>query len=165
MRFFSACWTVLLLCTVIFAGCATTIIGEGPAPGMRVESPNPYSAGIRMNSVSILDKDLQKWYVFENTITGSVERGKKGKIAVESTGSRRTPTGTVEAWAVLRNRTDFDLQVQGRVQFFDKTKAPVEGPTAWQRVFLPANSVSHFKELSINVMDVAYYYIEIREGR
>lgn len=148
-----------------FSGCTTTLIEEGPFPGMKADSPSPYSAGIRMNSVAILDRELQNWYVYEKTLIGSVEHGKKGKIAVESTGARRSPTGTVEAWAVLRNRTDYNLQLEGRVQFFDKNKAPVEGPTAWQRVFLPANAVSNYKELSTNVMDVGFYYIEIREGR
>ncbi len=155
----------LILISAFFSGCTTTSIQEGPFPGMRVDSPTPYSAGIRMNAVAILDRELQNWYVYEKTLTGSVEHGKVGKIAVESTGARRSPTGTLETWAVLRNRTDYDLQIEGRVQFFDKDKAPVEGPTAWQRVFLPANGVSNYKEFSTNVMDIGYYYIEIREGR
>ena len=66
---------------------------------------------------------------------------------------------------MIRNRTDFPLQIEGRVQFFDESKAPVEGPTAWQRVFLPPQSVATYKESSTNVYDIGYYYIEIREGR
>ena len=156
---------VCIAAMVVLAGCTTTIVSEGPAPGMKVESPSPYSAGVRMNAVAILDKSLQRWYIFENTMTGSIERGKKGKIAVESTGARRSPTGTLEAWTLLRNRTDYPLQVEGRVQFFDANKAPLEGPTSWQRIMLPANSVSSYSEFSTKVHDIAYYYIEIREGR
>lgn len=148
-----------------FIGCTVLKVTEGPAPGVRVESPEAPYAGIRMNSVAILDKSLQKWYVYENSITGTKEYGKVGKIAVESTGSRRTPTGTLEVWAVLRNRTDHDLQVEGRVQFFDSNRSPVEGPTAWQRIMLPPNSVTTYKEFSTKVRNISYYYIEIREGR
>lgn len=145
-------------------GCSTVALNEGPAPGVKVKTPSGEDI-LRMNSVAILDKSLQKWYVYENSLTGPREYGKVGKIAVESTGTRRSQTGTIEAWALLRNRTDYMLQVEGRVQFFDAAKAPVEGPTAWQRVILPPNSVSTFKEFSTNVMDIGYYYIEIREGR
>ena len=156
---------IVLLCGGVLAACTVTSIQEGPAPGMKVDSPSPYIAGIRMNSVAVLDDSLQEWYIYENSVTGVHERGKKGKIAVENCNARRTPTGTVEAFAVLRNRTDYDLQVEGRVQFFDRDKAPVEGPTAWQRVYLPSNGVATYRECSTNINDVAFYYIEIREGR
>lgn len=132
-------FVLAVLVAVNFSGCTTM---EGPTPGSRVDAIE-----IKMNSVGILDKSLQK------------------KIAVESTGSRRTPTGTLEVWNVLRNRTNYQLQLEGRVQFFDKDKAPVEGPTAWQRLILSPNSVLSYKEFSTNVMDIAYYYVEIREGR
>ena len=84
---------------------------------------------------------------------------------MESTNGRRTPTGTIEVWAVLRNRTDSPLQIEGRAQFFDADRAPAEGPTAWQRVFLPPNGVATYKEASTKVLQIAHYYIEIREGR
>jgi len=110
-----------------------------------------------MNTVNILDKSLQHW-------AGEPEE-KGGKIAVESTNARRNPTGTLEVWAVIRNRTDGQLQIEGRTQFFDRQQAPVEGPTAWQRVILPPNGVATYKEFSTMVDEPAYYYIEIREGR
>ncbi len=140
-------------------GCyrETVKVREGAAPGVRVDNIRAPHARVRMNTVNIIDKSLQNW------------QGKDGKrmskIAVESTNARRSPTGTVEVWAVLRNRTDYPLQIEGRVQFFDRDQAPVEGPTAWQRVYLPANSVATYKEFSTKVMEIGYYYIEIREGR
>ena len=142
---------------ILFAGCTKVDVREGPAPGVRVDDVRASQAGIKYNSVAIVDKSLQQWY--------GKDKEKKSKIAIESTDSRRTPTGTLEAWAVIRNRTDFPLQIEGRVQFFDESKAPVEGPTAWQRVFLPPQSVATYKESSTNVYDIGYYYIEIREGR
>lgn len=150
---------------LVAVGCQTTHITEGPAPGVRVNNSPATGAQVRMNSVAILDDSLQKWYVHENSLTGSFEHGKIGKIAVESTNSRRTPTGTLEAWAMLRNRTDHALQLQCRVQFFDKKQAPLEGPTSWKRIYLPANSVATYKESSISVKNIGYYYIEVREGR
>ncbi len=156
------------LCAGIFiglmltiTGCSTVKVFEGPAPAMKVDGR--YS-GIRFNSVAILDDSLQQWYVWESTLNGPVEHGKSGKIAVEKVGIRRSPTNTLEVYTVLRNRTDYPLQVQGRTQFFDNEKAPVEGPTAWQRIFLPPNAVSSYKEFSTRT-DAGYYYIEIREGR
>lgn len=165
-------WRMLLVVLVLsVAGCVTDV-REGPAPGVRVQDPRAPQAGIRYNSVAIIDKSLQKWdgKVFdppwtEHISSGPKEENKRSKIAVESTNSRRTPTGTLEVWTVLRNRTDHPLQIEGRTQFFDQTKAPVEGPTAWKRVFLPPQSVATYKELSTKVGEVHYYYVEIREGR
>ena len=64
----------------------------------------------------------------------------------------------------MRNRTNFDLQIEGRTTFFDSRKVPIEKPTAWRRVFLPANSIGSYTELSTGV-EVAHYYIEVREAR
>jgi hypothetical protein len=154
---------ILLVCGVVVtaAGCSSTQIYEGPAPGVRIEHPSAPNAGIRYNSVAILDRNLQTSYIYEN---GKIDHGHTGKIAVEGAGARRSQTGTVEAWAMLRNRTNYPLQIEGRVIFFDKSKAPLEGPTSWQRVFLPPNSVNTFKEFSTNITEVGYFYIELREG-
>jgi len=147
-----------VLGVVLFGvGCESSAVREGPAPGVRIRHPAAPYATVRMNTVNILDKSLQDWH-------GDPEQ-KRGKIAVEATNARRTPTGTVEVWATLRNRTDHALQLEGRSQFFDRDEAPVEGPTAWQRVFLPPNGVGVYKERSTKVMEVGYYYVEIREGR
>jgi len=142
---------------------------EGPAPGMRVEDPRQPYAGIQYNSVVILDKSLQdmsynnKKFLFWQT--KEEDKRNVGKIAIESTNSRRTPTGTLEVWAVIRNRTNYPLQIEGRTTYFDKDKVPCEEPTAWQRLFLQPNSVNTYKELSIKINEVNYYYIEIREGK
>jgi len=141
----------------VCVGCTRTIVREGAAPGLRVRGERAPYAQVRMNTVNILDDSLQDWQ--------GDEKDRRGKIAVESTNSRRTETGTVEVWAILRNRTDHPLQLEGRVQFFDQTQAPVEGPTAWQRIYLPPNAVATYTEISTRVMDVGNYYIEIREGR
>ncbi|MEN8190702.1 MAG: hypothetical protein ABFS19_12725 [Thermodesulfobacteriota bacterium] len=134
---------------------------EGPAPGMKAER---FYAGIRMNSVAILDRSLQKWYVVQQNGRNVAEHGKVGKIAVEKTGVSRTATNTLQVYTVLRNRTNYPLQVQARVQFFDQSEVPIEGPSSWQRLMLDPQSVVAYKEFSTRT-DCHFYYIEIREGR
>jgi|GEM_PF-460560 hypothetical protein len=151
----------VVVAVFLIAGCSQVYVAEGPAPAMKVD--NGYSV-FRMNSVAILDQSLQRYYIWENTVTGPIEIGKKGKIAVESVGVKRSPTNTLEVYAMLRNRTQYPLQVQARCQFFDSVRAPVEGPTAWQRIMLPPGSVAPYKEFSVRT-DASYYYVEIREGR
>lgn len=151
------CVVALASVALALAGCANRL-AEGPTTGGRVDPSLAPNAEIRLNTVAIVDKALQR------DREGLFRTRRIGKIAVETTDSRRTPTGTLEAWATLRNRTDFDLQIEGRTTFFDDRKRPIETPTAWRRVFLPANSIGSYSELSTGV-GVAYYYIEVREAR
>jgi hypothetical protein len=162
---------IWLCALAMVAGC-TTDVREGAAPGVQVRDSRAPQAGIRYNTVVIVDKSLQNWdgKVFdppwaEAISAGPKEENKRSKIAVESTNSRRTATGTLEVWAILRNRTDFPLQIEGRTQFFDEAKAPAEGPTAWKRLFLPPQSVATYREYSTKVEGIGFYYVEIREGR
>jgi hypothetical protein len=152
---------------MLACGCTNVNVHEGAAPGVRVPE-----VGIRYNSVGIIDKSLQDWTgpVFDPPESSMFngdrkEHDKKSKIAVESTDSKRTATGTLEAWAVLRNRTDYPLQIEGRTTFFDASKSPAENPTAWQRVMLPPQAVGTYRDYSTKTDEVNYYYIEIREGR
>lgn len=158
---FLSCLTVLLL------GCPNPQ-REGAAPGIRVNDPSQPYAAIQYNSVAIIDKSLQDWSNPKNKfLFWDTDESKKNysKLSVESTNSRRSDTGTLEAWAVLRNRTNHPLQVEGRITFFDRDKVPCEEPSAWQRVYLQPNSVGKYSESSMETHDVSYYYIEIREGR
>ena len=58
-------------------------------------------------------------------------------------------------WAVLRNRTDYPLQIEGRSQFFDADQVPIEEPSAWKRVHLPPNAVGTYRESSTKVEAIA----------
>jgi hypothetical protein len=150
---------IAVLAITYLPACQTQIndVREGPSPGVRVRSHLAPYATVGLNRAVIVDKSLEDWH--------GPEGRKRGKIAVEKTGSRRTETGSVEAWALLRNRTDHPFQIEGRVQFFDESEAPIGGPSAWQRIFLGPNSVATYRENSTNTDRVRYYYIEIREGR
>lgn len=145
-------FTVFLFGAVMsIAGCTTVDVNEGARPGIRVDDDRAPDARLNLDTVVILDKSLQD--------------RKAGKIAIESSGARRTATGTLEVYAVIRNRTDHPLQIEARTQFFDDLKVPAEGPTSWQRVYLDPQSVGAYRELSGRVDGIAHYYVEIREGR
>ena len=120
---------------------------EGTKPALRVQDPRFPETRARLNNAGIVDDALRY------------------KIAVEGTSSRRTPTDTLEVWAELRNRTDHPLQVECRVRWYDSAQASIDQPSAWQRVYLEANSFETYREFSTDVYNVTYYYIEIREGR
>jgi len=144
------------------AGCST--ITEGPGPAVRVDDPRAPRATLAYNSVVFVDKSLSRTLKQYEIFGWTLGPGQVSKIAVEAQGARRTGTGTLEVFATFRNRSDFPLQLEGRVQFFDADKVPIEGPTVWQRVHLPPNGVGAYKEMSTRV-DAAYYYTEVREGR
>lgn len=155
---------VMSLVMMTLSGCLVIKTQEGATTGESVKHSSGESVGMKMNTVAILDKELQRWRMFEETADGSIHHTTVGKIAVESSGAKRNETGTLKVWAVLRNRTDYNLQVEVRVQFFDEYKVPSEGPSSWQRMVLPANSVTAYKENSLGMNELKYYYIEVREG-
>jgi hypothetical protein len=160
MKFITAALQGILVIS-LFSGCVQTL-KEGASPGIHVDDE---MVKMRMNSVVILDRELQVTYVNENNYNGVKEYGYASKIAVESSGARRTSTGTAEVWTIIRNRTNFPQQLECNVQFFDRNGAPVEGPTAWQRVVLSPNAVGSYKEFSTNTIEGVNYYIQVREGR
>lgn len=97
---------------------------------VKEQLPTPQTAGIvstqlAMNSVNVIDAKL---LAKKKTIVGFVYD--YGKILVESSGAGRTETGTIEAFTTLQNLTDYPLNVQARVRFFDENKLPVEEPSA-----------------------------------
>jgi len=152
---------------LLIMSCSRVVLREGAAPGVRVPEVR-----VRYNSVGIIDKSLEDWDgpIFDPAWTsmfavGRKEHDKRSKIAVESTDARRSPTGTLMVWAVLRNRTDQSLQVEGRTTFFDVAKVPAEKPSEWRRVMLPPQAIATYRESSTKSDEISFYYIEIREGR
>lgn len=87
------------------------------------------------------------------------------KVTTERFGSKSSETGTLKAWAVLKNRTDYDLQLEGRVTFLDAELVPIDGDTSsWKKMYLPANAVGTYRDSSLS-FDAQFFMIEIREGR
>lgn len=144
--------TCLLIGTALaLTGCKSVNVNEGAMPGARVDDDRAPDARLNLDTVVILDKALQD--------------RRAGKIAIENSGARRTATGTLEVYAVIRNRTDHPQQIEARTQFFDDVKAPIEGPTMWQRVYLDPQAVAAYREMSTRVQGISHYYVEIREAR
>jgi len=142
--------TLVLAASLASVGCSGIDRNEGPRPAVRIVDERAPNQRLNLDTVVILDKSLQD--------------RKTGKLAVENSGARRTATGTVEAYAVIRNRTDHPLQIEGRTQFFDSMGIPLGAPSQWQRLYLDPQSINGYRELSTGTGEVAHYYIEIREG-
>ncbi len=140
-----------LALSALLGACAQTPFEEGAKLARRVDDAAAPDARMHYNQVVILDRSLQ----------GS----KAGKIAVESQGARRTPTGTLKVIAQLRNRTDFTQVIEARVSFFDAANVPVEKASAWSRVVLDANGTGVYEGSSVLTAQVAHYLVEVREAR
>lgn len=119
---------------------AVVRIGEGTGVGTRVDDP---ATEARLNRVGFLIPDFNR------------------KVAVQSTGAKRTPTNTLEVWAVFRNRTQFNQSFQVRTQFFGPDREPNEGPHEWQNMFLPPNGIETYRTYSRGTTP-EYYYIEVQ---
>ena len=130
-------------------GCGKNF-DEGPQQSVRVDDENAPNARLNLDSVVILDKSVQS--------AGS------SRIAVERHGARTSPTGTLEAFAVVRNRTDHAQQLEFRATFFDADGVPIEGPSGWRRIFFDPNMIQGYNEFSTKP-NSQHYYIEIREAR
>ena len=125
---------------------AVWLVDEGTGAATRVDTP---ATEARLNRVGFLDPYLNR------------------RIAVQRTGAKRSPTGTLEVWAVFRNRTRSPQSIQVRTQFFGPVREPNEGPYAWQNIFLPANGIQTYRTYSRGTGDAPaeYYYIEVQEIR
>ena len=144
----------LTIATVMLTALLVTSCGknysEGPQQSIRVDDDNAPNARLNLDSVVILDKSLQD--------------ARSSRIAVERHGARTSPTGTLEAFAVVRNRTDHAQQLEFRATFFDSDGVPIEGPSGWRRIFFDSNMIQGYNEFSTKP-NSQHYYIEIREAR
>lgn len=162
---------MIIFAGLFFVGCATT------DPCVNILQAKPLEPGIPMNSVTIIDTSLYYEMVgatycdgvriAPTTAEAAAQQNSvaRYKVTVEQTDSSRSPTGTMEVLTILRNHTNFPLQIEGRTQFFDRNKFPVEDMSPWQRVQLPPKSIGTYKTVSTKRDEVEFFYIEIREGR
>lgn len=136
-------WLVLglLAATVLAAGCTTMDVHEGTAPAQRVVTPGTQA---RLDSA------------------GYVTPGLERRVAVERTDALRTANNTLEICCTLRNRTEYAQKVQVRTQYLADDRAVLEGPDAWQPVYLPPNGIETYRTYSRGA-EAAHYYIEVME--
>ena len=144
-KIIAAAWVLSLL-----AACQSPS-PEGAQLAVRVDDARAPNARVMYDQVVILDKALQS--------------AKAGKLAIESQGTRRTATGTLNVIVQVRNRTDFPQVIEARTSFFDGGFAPTENASGWNRIHLDPNGIATYQESSLGTANVAHYYVEIREAR
>ena len=140
--------------TAILAGCgATKEVYSGP---------DQVVAPVTMNSIVFTDHSLNR------TVTKPILWmdffTKDVRVTVQKSGVRPSPSGSAEVWVMLKNHTSHPIQIEGRVQFFDKTEAPSEPMSTWQRVYVPEFATVVYKEYATS-LGSAYYQVEFREGK
>lgn len=124
-------------------------------------------AGLDFNKVIFIDHDLNRVELrqHKDLINGTYQTTKQViKVSLQKAGARRTATRSLEVYSVLKNHTDYDLQVEARTLFFDADQIPLNDQTAWKRVYLPINAFGTYKEFSVSPL-ASYFITEIREAR
>lgn len=111
----------------------------------------------QMGTVIFIDHELNR---LEHSFWGD---RKTVKISLEQFGDRLSPTGTKEVFAIFKNRTDYDLVMEIRTSFFGAGNFPLDDVTAWRQVFMPANAIGNYRDISIS-QNVASYIIEVRQA-
>ena len=124
-------------------------------------SPDQMAAPVTMNSIVFVDHSLNNQTT--KSIFGFEYFTKNIRVSVQRSGIKPSDTGLPEVWVMLKNHSSSAVQLEGRVQFFDQDKSPSENMSAWQRVYVPANSTVVYKEFAIKRTS-SYYQIEFREG-
>lgn len=145
----------LLLLFVLISSCA--LAQEVKIYDDKIEQRRE---GLNLNKVIFVDHALNRVELNEKKNT----RHQTIKVSLQKAGARRSPTSSLEIWSVLKNHTDYDLQVEGRALFFDADEVPMDDQSAWKRMYIPANSFATYREFSISPQ-ASYFIIELREGR
>lgn len=153
---------IVSLSALLVAACADTQREPRPvcdfeAYEIALQNPPTGEVLVPPSPGTITDMPLNTVNITDVAITN--------KVIVQATNASRTETGQVEVWARIVNCTDFTLHVEGRTNFLTATQAPAEPVTAWNRVILPARSISTYSAKSIAGERVATYLIELREGK
>ena len=154
---------------IALAAASTMLIAACASQDPQI-NPNNYGGShpvqrtmaMGMDTIVFIDHELNRTDI-RKSFTGD-QLIDTVKLTVESSGVRRSATGTLEVWAVLRNRTDYDLQAEGKTQFYDNGQAPLTDQSAWKRVYIPANGTSVYRESSLNQL-AEHFIVEVREGR
>lgn len=148
---------LIFVCVPCVTMAQFKVIGKHGEPTQRLNKTE-------MNTIVFVDHNLNRSILSKNKFTGKEYIHETIKVSINSAGTRTGPTGLLEVWAVLRNHTDYPLQVEGQTSFYDEQNAPIDVPPMWKRVYIPANSIATYKE---NATDFASsnFIVELREGR
>lgn len=142
--------------TLALVACESTQNGYSGAHPVQRTSNN------ELNSIVFIDHGLNRTDITKSPFGEKVRD--TVKVTLDRSGVTNTATGQLEVWTVIRNRTDYDLQVEGKALFFDTNQAPLMDESMWRRVYVPANGTAIYKETSLNDR-AEYFLVELREGR
>ncbi|MDX1803176.1 MAG: hypothetical protein R3292_03790 [Alcanivorax sp.] len=138
-----------LIAGVLLVGCQTSSKLEYK----QRTAPTTY------NSVTFTDYDLNR--NFRGALFGP---NKVVRISADKHGIRRTAANTSEVFVVLRNHTDYNSILEARTQFYDQSDVPTDVAPRWQRVVVPANSTSVYRERSTTTAPLKYR-VEVRQAK
>ena len=132
-------------------------VAQNPFPAnqeVAIQSQKP-----QFNTVNIIDRNLQRTYTYQNgkSVTS-------GKLAIENAGQTILKSGLPEVWVQIRNLTDYNQNISVRTTWFDKTGRPVDGPSAWSRLFLSQNAGETYMSASVSPQAAAFM-VEVQEAR
>lgn len=113
----------------------------------------------QLNTVNIIDKNLQTTHVYKNGNTVTT-----GKLAIEGAGQDVLDTGRRQVWVQLRNLTDFSQNILVRTTWYSESGRPVDGPNAWTRISLSQNAGEIYESSSISRKSRAFM-VEVQEVR
>lgn len=147
---------ILPIALASLCACTTTAL---PVPPPAHQQQAFATASPQLNTVNIIDDELQITHLRRNGSTHI-----DTKLAVEGAGQSILETGAREVWVTLRNLTDYPQNVETRVTWYDVAKKPVDGPTGWGRVMIPANGAETYTSPSVHPAADAFY-VEVRELR
>lgn len=111
------------------------------------------------NEVAFSDHDLNRNY--NSALFGP---NKVIRVTTNGHGIERTPSGTSQVWAELRNHTDHNLMLEARTRFYSLTGRPMPHAPAWQRIALAANAVALYETQSVST-EPLQYRIEVRQAQ
>src|SRR5690606_14997060 len=142
--------------TLTLAGCGSTQNGYSGAHPVQRTTTN------ELNTIVFIDHNLNRTDITK-TFMGEKVRD-TAKVTLDRSGMSNPATGRLEVWTMIRNRTDYDLQIEGKALFFDANQVPLMDESMWRRVYVPANGTAIYKETSLNDR-AEYFLVELREGR
>lgn len=143
--------------TLLLVGCGSTQNGYSG-----FNNPVQRTSTNELNSVVFIDHNLNRTDITKTFMGEKVTN--TVKVTLDRSGVNNTATGQLEVWTMIRNRTDYDLQIEGKALFFDANQAPLMDESMWRRVYVPANGTAIYKEVSLN-NQAQYFLVELREGR
>jgi hypothetical protein len=130
------------------------VIGQAQANETINHRPAQVTEAVGMDTVVFVDHALNR----------RVEDQIAVNLSIDSSGISSNHAGYQTAWAVFRNHTDYEYAIDVRAQFFDRSQMMLPDVTKWQRVYIPANSLARYAQLSID--DRTFHFrLEVRSTK